>query len=65
MSGKFLLDTNTAREYGEIKRALQTEGRLIPEKDIGIAAIAQQHDLTLATRDGHFKDVKHLTVEVW
>ena len=65
MSGKFLLDTNTAREYGEIKSALQAEGRLIPENDIWIAAIAQQHDLTLVTRDEHFKEVKHLKVEVW
>jgi tRNA(fMet)-specific endonuclease VapC len=58
-------DLDTAREYGKIKSALQAEGRLIPENDIWITAIAQQHDLTLATRDGHFKDVKHLKVEVW
>ena len=58
-------DLDTAREYGEIKGALQAKGRLIPENDIWIAAIAWQHDLTLVTRDEHFKEVKHLKVEVW
>ena len=58
-------DLDTAREYGEIKGALQAKGRLIPENDIWIAAIARQHDLTLVTRDEHFKEVKHLKVEVW
>ena len=56
-------DLGTAREYGEIKGALQ--GRPIPENDIWIAAIARQHGLTLVTRDEHFKEVEHLSIEVW
>jgi tRNA(fMet)-specific endonuclease VapC len=58
-------DLDTAREYGEIKSALHVKGRLIPENDIWIAAIARQHDLTLVARDGHFTEVKHLKVEAW
>jgi len=58
-------DLGTAREYGEIKGALQEKGRPIPENDIWIAAIARQHGLTLVTRDEHFKEVEHLNIEVW
>jgi tRNA(fMet)-specific endonuclease VapC len=58
-------DLDTAREYGVIKNALREKGRLIPENDIWIAAIARQHDLTLVTRDEHFKEIKHLKVEMW
>ena len=72
MSGRFLLNTavlasdaDTAREYGVIKSTLQEKGQPIPENDIRIAAIARQHDLTLVTRDGHFKEVVHLKIEMW
>ena len=58
-------DLGTAREYGKIKGTLQEKGRPIPENDIWIAAIARQHDLTLVTRDEHFKEVKHLKIETW
>jgi len=37
----------------------------IPQNDIWIAAIAQQYDLTLVTRDEHFREVGQLKVEVW
>ena len=40
----------TARRYGEMKERLRARGRPIPENDIWIAAIALQHELTLATR---------------
>ncbi|GAH34045.1 unnamed protein product [marine sediment metagenome] len=58
-------DTDTAREYGIIKSALQEKGQPIPENDVWIAAIARQYDLTLVTRDGHFKEVEHLKIEMW
>ncbi|SRR5260221_10212535 len=48
-------DIITARFYGKIESQLKVKGTPIPENDIWIAAIAQQHDLTLATRDGHFE----------
>ncbi|RCV65600.1 tRNA(fMet)-specific endonuclease VapC [Methanophagales archaeon] len=58
-------DIDTAREYGVIKSALQEKGQPIPENGIWIAAIARQHDLTLVTRDGHFKEVEHQKIEMW
>ncbi len=58
-------DTETARQYGEIKRELRAKGRPIPENDIWIAAVAKQHQLTLITRDGHFNNVDGLLIEVW
>lgn len=48
-------DSETARYYGRIKSQLREAGRPIPENDIWIAA--QQHDLTLISRDTHFDEV--------
>jgi tRNA(fMet)-specific endonuclease VapC len=50
-------DLETARHYGEIYSELRARGRPIPENDIWIAAVAQQHGLPLATRDAHFTEV--------
>ena len=58
-------DAETARRYGEIKDRLRSKGRPIPENDIWIAACAMQHDLPLATRDDHFKEVDGLRIETW
>ena len=55
----------TAKHYGVIKNELKQQGRLIPENDIWIAAIAQEYDLTLVTRDKHFSHVQGLKVEAW
>lgn len=51
MSGRFLLD--------------RQKGRPIPLHDIWIAAVALQHDLVLASRDGHFDEVDGLKRETW
>lgn len=59
------VDAGTAREYGSIKHALRAAGRHIPENDIWIAALARQHDLTLVTRDHHFRAVMPLTLVQW
>jgi tRNA(fMet)-specific endonuclease VapC len=58
-------DLVTARFYGEIRDALRRKGRPIPDNDIWIAALAQQHDLTLATRDAHFREVDALSLLSW
>jgi tRNA(fMet)-specific endonuclease VapC len=58
-------DAATASQYGDIKHHLRVKGRPIPENDIWIAAVAKQHQLTLATRDRHFSDVEGLLVENW
>jgi tRNA(fMet)-specific endonuclease VapC len=58
-------DPVTARHYGWNKNDLRTKGRLIPENDIWIAAVAQQHGLSLISRDAHFSEVADLAVEAW
>ncbi len=56
-------DRTTARHYEALKDQLRTKGRPIPENDLWIAAIAIQHDLTLATRDAHFAELDSLTID--
>ena len=55
----------TARWYGIIKNQLRRKGRLIPDNDIWIAAIAMQRGLILVTRDAHFDEVESLQTEHW
>ncbi len=61
----FSCDLETARWYGNIKDQLRRKGRLIPDNDIWIAAIAIQHGLILVTRDSHFDEVESLQTERW
>ncbi len=58
-------DAGIAKIYGNLRNQLQKKGRPIPENDIWIAAIALQHDLSLATRDAHFGAVDGLKLEIW
>jgi tRNA(fMet)-specific endonuclease VapC len=58
-------DLEVAREYGRLKNDLRAKGRPLPENDIWIAAIASHHDLILATRDRHFRDVDGLAIAFW
>lgn len=58
-------NSDTARRYGEIKNALRLKGCPIPENDIWISAISFQHDLTLITRDAHFKKIDSLKMATW
>jgi len=57
-------DTKTAAAYGRVKFDLRKKGRPIPENDVWIAAVARQHGLTLLTRDGHFREIEGLEVEI-
>jgi tRNA(fMet)-specific endonuclease VapC len=55
----------TAERYGILKDQLARAGTPIPENDVWIAASALEHDLPVATRDEHFKQVPGLTVLDW
>ena len=55
----------TSQWYGIIKNQLSHKGRLIPDNDIWIAAIAIQHGLILVTRDSHFDEVDALQTARW
>jgi len=56
---------STAIEYGKIKRNLRHKGTPIPENDIWLAAITKQYNLTLVTRDEHFKEVEEIKIVFW
>ncbi|WP_244913234.1 type II toxin-antitoxin system VapC family toxin [Phormidesmis priestleyi] len=58
-------DTETARQYGEVKNKLRLKGRPLPENDIWIATLASQHNLILVTRDAHFQEVENLQTVTW
>ena len=58
-------DGTTALHYGRIKTGLRAKGRPISENDIWIAANAQQHGLTVVSRDLHFREIENLPVEEW
>ena len=60
-----LPDQITSERYGQLKSELADIGRLIPDNDIWIAAMARQFDLPPVTRDGHFAAVPRLTVIAW
>ena len=58
-------DRGTAASYAVVKSRLRGKGIPIPENDVWIAALAQQHELTLVTRDSHFEAVEGLSLELW
>lgn len=66
-AGRTVLSTDTATAvlYGRVKGDLRRRGRLIPDNDVWIAALALQYDLTLATRDAHFAAVPDLQTVRW
>ena len=65
--GRNILSCNlrVAREYGRLRQRLRAKGRPLPENDVWIAASARCHDPIPVTRDGHFRDVDDLAIEVW
>ena len=58
-------DPATAQVYGRIKAELRARGRMIPDNDLWIAALALQHGLAVMTRDTHFAEVAGLATLGW
>ena len=54
-----------AERYGRLKAVLASQGSLIPENDLWIAASCLVSDLTLASRDAHFEKVEALRIVRW
>jgi len=52
-----------AMEYAKIRKTLKEAGHPIPENDIWIAAICKSYDLTLATKDKHFKYISDINIK--
>ncbi|MEP7365491.1 MAG: type II toxin-antitoxin system VapC family toxin [Acidobacteriota bacterium] len=58
---KVLLPTrDTADHYARLFVQLKREGTPIPDNDLWIGALCLQHDLTLITRDRHFRRIPQL-----
>ena|SRR3990170_4837594 len=55
------VDVQVAHHYASIRRILRTDGRLIPDNDLWIAATALSRQLTLVSRDQHFDRVPGLS----
>ncbi len=60
----FPSDEETSYWYGYSRDSLRQKGKPIPGNDIWIAATAQQHQLTLVSRDQHFRQIDNLTLVV-
>jgi tRNA(fMet)-specific endonuclease VapC len=67
MSGRTILkrDADTTKVYANIRYQLKIKGRPIPENDVWLAAVAKQYNLTLLTRDAHFKVIDGLLLTSW
>lgn len=63
--GVLSIDLDTADHYAEIREHLRKAAKPIPENDIWIAALCQQHHLPLASRDQHFDQVQDLKRVTW
>ncbi|MCB0844884.1 MAG: type II toxin-antitoxin system VapC family toxin [Bacteroidetes bacterium] len=55
----------TATFYGQIKAHLKENGTPIPDNDVWIAAIAQENNLTLVSRDQHFQHIENFPLVKW
>ncbi len=53
---------DTAEWCAKIAAGLDAKGRIIPQNDFWVAALALEYELPLATRDAHFGQVDGLTV---
>lgn len=53
-------DEQTTFHYARVFRQLREQGTPIPTKDIWIAALVQQHNLLLYSRDRHFDSLPQL-----
>jgi tRNA(fMet)-specific endonuclease VapC len=58
-------DEETAAEFADLFRELQSEGRMLSQFDLLIAAVARRHRLTLLTADNDFQPVRGLNMENW
>jgi tRNA(fMet)-specific endonuclease VapC len=58
-------DAETADAFGILKHQLRKKGRPIPDNDIWIAAVAYKRQLTLITRDRHFRQIESLDSYIW
>jgi tRNA(fMet)-specific endonuclease VapC len=58
-------DSESARQYAQLRTALEARGNILGSMDLMIAAQALAVHCVLVTNDRGFRHVKHLTTEDW
>jgi len=58
------LDNEVILEYCRLYSELRRKGELIPDADLLVAATAMAHDLTLVTKDSHFRRLEEYGLSV-
>lgn len=58
-------DSGAARQYGEVRAALERDGQPMGNLDVMIGAHALALDLVLVTNDRAFRRIKKLKIEDW
>jgi tRNA(fMet)-specific endonuclease VapC len=53
-------DAQTTHWYAQIAQQLRRQGTPLPINDVWIAALVLQHNLTLCTRDAHFRHLAQI-----
>lgn len=60
------LEPHTARTFGDVKAVLRSQGQLLEDADLLIAATALAYQLTLVTNnERHFARIPSLRIENW
>ena len=54
------ITASTAAVYARLRLGLKEKGKPIPENDLWIAALCVEHQVPLATLDGHFEMIEGL-----
>jgi tRNA(fMet)-specific endonuclease VapC len=60
-----LWDSEAAKQYAQVRSALERVGRPMGNLDLMIAAQALAAQAVLVTNDHNFRHVKHLKIEDW
>jgi len=55
-------DKETLSHYAVLYKQLREQGTPIPTNDLWIAALAVQHNMTLGSRDKHFKNLSQISL---